>query len=162
MTEEKAVLYVTWVLDHWVAVLIGLTAVVVTALVVAAVTEWYKVHRNKNTETKIEGWVIQKALAFTALLFGGLEYALPFVQQNLAVLSSLKYVGGFVVSVYAAANFLYALKFKKWFKAVQSYLEQRRAKLEAKKAVSDVPTEQPQPQEPQPVLESDSPFEVPA
>lgn len=158
MNQEKAVEIVDWSLTHWQALAVGVLAVVITAFVVAAVTEWYKSHRNKKTEVKVEGWLIQKALAFTALLFGGLEYALPFLQQNLTVLSNLKYVGGFVVSVYAAANFLYAMKFKSWFKAVQAYLEQRRAKLEAK--ASGVPTEQSQPLE-QPILtQPDNPFEA--
>lgn len=157
-TEDKAVQIVTWLLDHWQALAVGFVAVVVTAFVIAALTEWYKVRRNKRTEAKVEGIVIQKLLAFTAVLFGALEYALPFVQTNIVALSNLKYVGGFVVSVYAAANFLYALKFKSWFTAVQSYLEQRRARLAA--ASDAQQSEQSQLLE-QPILtQPDNPFEA--
>jgi hypothetical protein len=147
MNEDKAVIIVDWILTHWVAVLIGLAVVVVSAFLVALLTEWRKKHISKKTEEKVEGWLIQKTLAFTAVLFGGLEYLLPFVQHNIGVLSGLKYVGAYVVATYAAANYLYSWKFKGWFKTVQSYLEARRDKLAAKKA-SDAQTEQPQ----QPVL----------
>lgn len=159
--EERATAIVDWALMHWVALAIGFIAVVVTAFVVAALTEWRKKHISKRTEEKVEGWVVQKTLAFSALLFGGLEYALPFIQHNLTVLSSLKWVGPYVVAVYAAANYLYSWKFKKVFTAVQSFLEQRRAKLEAKKATaSDAQPEQPQSPELQPAAAPGSPFEA--
>ena len=158
-TEDKAVTIVNWALTHWVAILVGLLAVIVTAFLVALLAEWRKKHISKKTEAKVEGWVIQKTLATSALLFGGLEYALPFIQQNLEVLRNLKYVGGFVVAVYASANFLYAMKFKSWFKAVQTYLEKRQAKL-AKKAASDAQIAQSQ-QLAQPTRSvPDSPFEA--
>lgn len=158
-SQTKAVMVVDWAISHWVAILIGLLAVVVTAFLVALLAEWRKKHLSKKTEEKVEGFVIQKTLAASALLFGGLEYALPFIQQNLEVLRNLKYVGGFVVAVYAAANFLYAMKFKSWFKAVQTYLEKRQAKL-AEKAASDAQTEQ-SPQLVQPTRSvPDSPFEA--
>lgn len=162
MTEDRAVQIVTFLLDHWVALVIGLVVVVVGGIVVMSLAELRKRHLSKRTEDKIEGWVIQKTLAGLSLLMGGLAYALPFLHTYLPVLGSLKYVGGFILSFYGAANYLYAWKGKAWFKALTTYLEQRRDKLAAKKAVSDAQSVQPQPQEQQPILESDSPFEVPA
>jgi hypothetical protein len=158
--EEKATIIVDWALTHWVALLIGVATVVVAAFLAAALTEWRKRHISKKTEEKVEGWVIQKTLALSSTLFAGLGLALPFLHTYLPVLSSLKYVGGFVVSVYAAGNFLYALKFKKWFKGVTAYLEARRDRLAAKKAASDVQPELPQSPELQPTVVPDSPFEA--
>ena len=138
-TEDRAVAFVNWALTHYVAILVGLAAVVVTAFLIALLAELRKKHISKKTEDKVEGWVIQKTLAGSALLFGGLEYLIPFIQNNLAVLQSLKFVGGYVVAVFAAANFLYAFKFKKWFKTFETALEARRDKLAAKKAANDAP-----------------------
>jgi hypothetical protein len=150
---QRAVNIVNWSLDHWVAVLIGVSSVVVCAFLVALVTELRKRYLSKKQEEKIEGWVIQKTLASMTLLLAGLDYFVPFLQHNLPTLSNLKYVGPYMVSVYAAANFLYALKFKKWFTSFRSYLENR-------KTTKDVSTVQPQqPVQPQD-LATDSPFEA--
>lgn len=154
MSQEKAVTYVTWAMDHWAAVLIGLLTLAVAAFIVAALTEWRKKHITKKTEEKVEGWVIQKTLAFFSLLFVGVDYFVPFVQQNFDMVKNVKWVGPSVIAVYGAANFLYAGAFKDWFKSFQAKLEAR----QAKKASDAQTVQSPQP-EPQTVPVPDNPFE---
>jgi hypothetical protein len=152
---QRAVNIVNWMLDHWVQLAIGLVAVVVTAFVVSGLAYLRKRYLSKRTEDAVEGWAIHKTLVGASLLFGGLDYFLPFLQQNIEVLKSLKFVGPFVVSVYAAANFLYALKFKSWFKAIEAYLQKR-----ADKKASDALAVQSQPPALQPPTVPESPFEA--
>lgn len=113
-------------------------AAIITALLVAFVMEYIK-HRFTlkqaqalaTTGVKLAQSKLHVLLVLISTLFAGLEYYIPFLQQHLRTLETLPYLGAYVVSIYAAANFLYALKAKTWFQAVLKTATKLDAKVNA-------------------------------
>lgn len=118
----------TWLVHILVAIKHNwaiVVAAIVTALLVAFTMEYIK-HRFTlkqaqdlaTTGVKLAQSKLHVLLVLISTIFAGMEYYIPFLQQHLRTLETLPYLGTYIVSIYAAANFLYALKAKKWFQAV--------------------------------------------
>lgn len=118
MNNTTTVTVPTWLVNvaHAIAnnwVLVG--AAILSAFVVSAIVEWVK-HRYTVKKAEALGQkALHEILLLVSALFAGLQYYLPFLQQHLRTLETLPYIGIYAVGIYAAANFVYALRLKTWF-----------------------------------------------
>lgn len=97
--------------DNWGVV----AATIVTALVIGFIVEYVKHRYTLKQMKKLQGLAIHTLLVGLAVMSTVLEYATPFLQTNLRALETLPYIGAYAVGIYAAANYLYVLKGKKWY-----------------------------------------------
>lgn len=117
------------------------TLAIVFAVVVSAVVYIIKAKASKDLEDK----VLHKLLLLVTLLFTGIQYLIPYLRDHLASLQTLPYVGEYVVGIYAAANFLYAVRLKSWFKVVFAWVSKQDATAPALPDPLPVQTVQPSP-----------------
>jgi glucan phosphoethanolaminetransferase (alkaline phosphatase superfamily) len=130
-----------------VATIVGAAVVgLLVSFIVAYVNHRYTLAQGKKIATA----TLHKLLILVTALFTGLQYYVPILQEHLRTLESWPYIGGYAVGIYAAANFLYAVKAKAWF---QSLLKTAQ-KLDAK--VNSVPDQVPAPQTPTPLSQDES------
>lgn len=122
---------------NWAIVVAVLLAGLVTSAVVAYVKHKYTLRQG----IAMSQATLHKLLLAVSAVFTGLQYYLPFLQTHLRTLETLPYIGGYAVSIYAAANFLYALKAKSWFTKLWNTSEK----------LADMQVTLPTPAEPQPV-----------
>lgn len=120
--------------------------VIFSATILSAVTFLI----NKKWSKKQQQAVLTRTLHFVmvgvAALFGLLGQLVPFLHDNMAVFRTIPHVGEYVISVYAAANFLYALKLKAWFQAFASWASKETGEPNPYGGVSaSVPQATPQP-----------------
>lgn len=99
------------VYHNWAIVAAALLAGLVTSGVVAYIKHKYTLKQG----VAFSQATLHKLLLAVSAVFTGIQYYLPFLHDHLRTLETLPYVGGYVVSIYAAANFVYALKAKTWF-----------------------------------------------
>lgn len=139
-----------WVLDNLIP--IGVLGLLFVVLISAIVFTLNNRHLSKNGE-KYKDSTVHILLVVITSFFTGLATLIPILQDNLIFLQHLPYVGEFIITVYAAANFLYALRLKVWFVAIQNWLRKE------DKQPTTVPTPPSVPSVPNlPEVESD--FEV--
>lgn len=81
---------------------------------------------NKKVSKKrlqaIQKSTIHVFLVVVSAVFGFLGQAIPYLHDNLAVFRNVPHVGEYIVGIYAGANFLYAVRLKTWFKAIDAWL----------------------------------------
>lgn len=108
---------VTFVVPQWGVQFAAVAFLTIfLALLTGFVVEYLKHRYTLAQGKKLAMFAVHNALVFIAALFGALSYAIPFLQTNLTALEKLPYFGAYVVGIYAASNYLYALKGKTWFK----------------------------------------------
>lgn len=113
--------------DNWGVV----AGTIVTALLIGFVTEYVKHRYTLKQLKKLETLAIHTLLVGLAVASTVLEYAIPFLQTNLRALETLPYIGAYAVGVYAAANYLYALKGKTWYQNLLNTAQKLDKKLNA-------------------------------
>lgn len=86
----------------------------IASFVVAYINHRYTLAQGKKLATK---W-LHVILVGVSSLFTGLQYYTPWLQTHLRTLETLPYIGAYAVGIYAAANFLYAVKAKSWFQSI--------------------------------------------
>lgn len=84
------------------------------SFVVAYINHRYTLAQGKKLATK---W-LHVLLVGVSSLFTGLQYYTPWLQTHLRTLETLPYIGAYAVGIYAAANFIYAVKAKSWFQSI--------------------------------------------
>jgi hypothetical protein len=123
------------VYHNWAIVAAALLAGLVTSAVVAYVKHRYTLKQG----VAFSQATLHKLLLAVSAVFTGIQYYLPFLQTHLRTLETLPYLGGYVVSIYAAANFVYAIKAKTWFTKLWNTAE----KLDSMQVTLPTPVAQP-------------------
>lgn len=114
-------------------------AAIGTAIVASALVYVFQIMRKNRKGKKFSDAATHVLLVVTTLLFTGLEYAIPFIQEHLVSLQTLPHVGKYVVGIYAAMNFLYSIKLKAWFQVWFKWLSKKDASTENVNAPQDHP-----------------------
>jgi hypothetical protein len=123
------------VYHNWAIVAAALLAGLVTSGVVAYIKHKYTLRQG----VAFSQATLHKLLLAVSAVFTGIQYYLPFLHDHLRTLETLPYIGGYAVSIYASANFLYALKAKTWFSKLWNTAE----KLSTMQVTLPTPVEQP-------------------
>jgi hypothetical protein len=123
------------VYHNWAIVVAALLSGLVVSAAVA-----YRKHRYTLKQGIEYGQAkLHILLLGVSAVFTGIQYYLPFLHDHLRTLETLPYIGGYVVSIYAAANFVYAIKAKTWFTKLWNTAE----KLDSMQVTLPTPVAQP-------------------
>ena len=113
---------------------------ILTAIIVSAVVYMIKNHYWAKKAQALEQATLHKLLLGITAVLTGLQYYIPYLQQHLRTLETLPYIGSYMVGIYAAANFLYALRLKKWFQIFTNWASKESNTAITTPAESSTPT----------------------